>query len=127
MCDLISITTWWSFSYSVMSHLYFSLRWVVRSYTRWSNITSNSGVWVLGTNYKHPMIKTLWVICKFLIILVESPNTRFLLGPLDNPASNHKSRLRFGWIKGSSLYLSFKQLLYVSWKEKINSSNYRKI
>ena len=71
---------------------------------------------MLGTNCEHLTIETLWVVRKFSAIVLESPYTQFLSGPPDDPASNYKSGLKFGWVEGSSLYLSFKQLLYVSWK-----------
>jgi hypothetical protein len=39
------------------------------------------------------------------------------MGPPDDPASYHKSRLRSEWIEGSSPYLSFNPMLYVSCKK----------
>jgi hypothetical protein len=66
------------------------------SCTHWSNKTVNSGDWVLNSNCKLPIsiptVETLWVIRKFSTVVVDSPYTRFLSGPPDNPASNYKSK-----------------------------------
>jgi len=99
-------------------YIFFLLRLVVQSCTRLFNIASNSGVWMLGTYYEHPTVETLRVVHKFSVVVLKSSYTRFLSGPLNDPAFNRKSRSRSRWIKGSSPYLSFKRLLYVSWKEK---------
>ena len=104
----------------------FFIKMVVQLCTRWFNITSNLGVWVLENDCEHPMIETPRAICKLLAVVLESPYTQFLSGLLDDLTSNHKFELRSGWVERSCSYLSFKQLLYVSLKEKINSSNWRK-
>jgi hypothetical protein len=100
------------------SFIFFLLRLVVRSCTRLFNIASNSGVWMLGTDCEHPTVETLRVIRKFSVVVLKSSYTRFLSGPLNDPAFNRKSRSRSRRVKGSFPYLSFKRLLYVSWKEK---------
>jgi len=76
MCDLISITTQRSSLYSAVSHSYFSLRWVVRFCTHWSNIASNSKVWVLGTDCENLIVEILWFVCKFSIVVLEGPYTQ---------------------------------------------------
>ena len=48
---------------------------------------------------------------KFLAIVLESPYTRFLSGPSDDPTSIHKSWSKSGWVEGSSPYLSLNRLL----------------
>jgi len=68
------------------------------------------------------MVETLRVAYKFSIIVLESLYTRFLSGPPNDPASIHKSKSKFGWVEGSSSYLSLNRLLYVSWKLKKKSS-----
>jgi len=124
ICDLIFITNRRSSSQLTMSRSYLSLRWVVWSYTRWSNIDVNSRIWMLRIDCEHPRIEALRVIRKFSVVVLESSYTWFLLGWLDDPASNHKSRsIRVKWL---SPYLFFNRLLYVSWKEKINISNLKK-
>jgi hypothetical protein len=60
--------------------------------------------------------ETLRVVRKFSVVVLESPHTRFLSGPPDDPTSIHKSRSKSGWIEGLSSYLSLNRLLYVSWK-----------
>jgi len=70
----------------------FSLRWAIWSCTYWSNISSNSRVWVLETNCEHLTIETLLVVYKFSTIVLKILYTKFLSGPPDNPASNHKFR-----------------------------------
>jgi len=42
--DLIFITNRQSSLYLVVNASYLSLRWVIGTYTRWSNITADSGV-----------------------------------------------------------------------------------
>jgi len=50
--------------------------------------------------------------------VLERQYILFLSGPSDNSASNYKSRLRSGCVEGSSPYLFFNQVLYVSWGNK---------
>ena len=71
---------------------------------------------VLDIDYKLLMVKTLQVVYKFSVIVLQSPYTRFLSGPQDDPTSIHKSRLKSKWVEGSSYYLFLNRLLYVSWK-----------
>jgi hypothetical protein len=59
----------------------------------------------------------------FSTIVLESPYTWFLSGLPDYLASIHKSGSKSMWVEGSSPYLSLNQLLYVSWKWKLKSSN----
>ena len=51
----------------------------------------------------------------------------FLLDPLNNPASNKKSRSSSGWFEESFLYLSCNRALNVSWKKKLSSSFLKKL
>jgi len=62
------------------------------------------------------MIEILRAIRKFLAVMLQSPYTRFLSGPLDDPVSIYKSGSKSGWVEGLSSYLSLNRLLYVSWK-----------
>jgi hypothetical protein len=125
MCDLIFITTRHSSSYSAVSHSYFSLRWVVWSYTHWSNIASNFGVWVLGIDCKNPMVEILWFVCKFSIVLLESSYTRFywvhktIFPPTTNLNQNLDRSKNLLHISLSSDYY-----MYLG---KQNSSNWRKL
>jgi len=57
------------------------------------------------------MVETLRAAYKFSIIVLESLYTRFLSGPPNDPASIHKSKSKFGWVEGSSSYLSLNRLL----------------
>jgi hypothetical protein len=96
------------------------LRWAICSCTPWSYKVVNSKDWVLGTDCELPIVETPRTVCKFSVVVLESLYTRFLSGPLDNPASNHKFRLKSGLVEGSSPYISFNRLLYVSWNKKWN-------
>jgi hypothetical protein len=78
---------------------------------------------VLGTNCKYPTIETLWAIHKSSDIVFEISYTWFLLGLPNNSVTNHKFESSLWWVKESSMYLSFNQLLYVSWKKLANSKN----
>jgi len=91
-----------------------------------ANITTNSWVWMLEIDCEYPTIKALWVVWKFSTVMLESLYVWFLSSLLDDPTSNHKFISISKWVKGLSLYLFFNRLLYVSWKEKINSSNSKK-
>jgi hypothetical protein len=100
----------WGSAVSTPSHFVSAIRWVVRDSTRWFKIDSNSRV---QTDCEHPTIETLWVVRKSSTIVFEISYTWFILGPLDNPTFNHKSRSNFGWVKGSFLYLFFNRVLYL--------------
>ena len=76
ICDLMSVE----------SRSYFSVR-----LTECSCKAANSWDWVLDTDCELLTIKTLWAVCKFLIVVLETPYTRFLLGLLDDPVSIYKS------------------------------------
>jgi hypothetical protein len=97
-----------------MSRSYLSLRWVVQSCTRWSNIATNSEVWVFGIDCKHPTIEALWVVRKFPIVLLRSPYIRFLSGPPDDLTSDHKFESISGLVEGLFLYLSFIENQYTT-------------
>jgi hypothetical protein len=74
------------------------------------------------TDWELPTVETLHAAHKLSTVLLESPYTQFLSGSPDDYASIHKSRLKSGWVEGSSPYLSLNRLLYVSWKLKKKSS-----
>ena len=78
---------------------------------------------MLDTDWELPTVETLRVAHKFSVSVLESPYTRFLSGPPDDPASIHKFGLKSWWVEGLSSYLSLNRLLYVSWKLKKKSSN----
>jgi hypothetical protein len=78
---------------------------------------------VLDTDWKLPTVETLRSALKFSAVVLKSLYTWFLSGPLDDPASIHKSGLKSGWVKKSSPYISLNWLLYVSWKLKKKPSN----
>jgi len=71
----------------------------------------NSSDWVHDIDGELPMVETLSIARKFLAVVLESPSTRFLSGPPDDPTSIHKSRSKSGWVEGSSPYLSLNWLL----------------
>jgi len=71
----------------------------------------NSSDWVLDTDGELPTIETLKADRKFSAVVLESPQTRFLSGQLDDPTSIHKSGSKSGWVEGLSPYLSLNQLL----------------
>ena len=72
------------------------------------------------------MVEAIRVVRKFSAIVLEISYTRFLLGQLDD-AFNYKSGSKSGWVKGSSLYFFFNQLLYVFWKEKNKFIKFKEI
>ena len=43
----------------------------------------NFGDWVLKINCEHPIIETLQVFYKFLVVVLKSPYIQFLSGPPD--------------------------------------------
>ena len=78
---------------------------------------------LLDSDWELLTVETLWATCKFSTVVLESPYTRFLSGPPDNPASIHKSGSKSGGVERLSPYLSLNRLLYISWKLKKKSSN----
>jgi len=71
----------------------------------------NSSDWVLDTDGEFPTIETLRAKRKFSAVVLESPETRFLSGPPDDPTSIHKFGSKSGWVEGLSSYLSLNRLL----------------
>jgi hypothetical protein len=107
ICDLISITNQRSSAISTPSRSQLASRYVVRAWTHWSKISLNSKVWVLITDCENPMVEKLQAIRKSSDVVLERQYTRFQSGPLNDPTSNHKFELRFGWVEGSFPYLFF--------------------
>jgi hypothetical protein len=82
---------------------------------------------VLGIDCELPMVETLLTVYKFSIIVLESMYIWFLLGPPNDPASIHKSGSKSGLVKGSSLYLFFNWLCYISPRNKKWDIKFKKI
>jgi hypothetical protein len=55
----------------------------------------NSSDWVLDTDGKLSTVETPQADSKFLVVVLESPQTRFFSGPPDDPTSIHKSGSKF--------------------------------
>ena len=82
---------------------------------------------MLGIDCELPMVETLLTVYKFSIIVLESMYIWFLLGPPNDPASIHKSGSKSGLVKGSSLYLFFNWLCYISPRNKKWDIKFKKI
>jgi hypothetical protein len=82
---------------------------------------------VLGIDCELPMVETLLTVYKFSIIVLESMYIWFLLGPPNDPASIYKSGSKSGLVKGSSLYLFFNWLCYISPRNKKWDIKFKKI
>ena len=52
---------------------------------------TNSLDWELDIDWELPTVETLRVDCKLSAVVLETPQTRFLSGPPDEPTSIHKS------------------------------------
>jgi hypothetical protein len=58
------------FIISSESLIFFLLKWVVSTCTRWYNIATNSRFWVLGIDCEYPMIETLYAVHKLSIVVL---------------------------------------------------------
>ena len=53
---------------------------------------------MLGINYKHPIVETLWTICKFSVVLLESLYTQYLSGPPEKMVENQHTIKWWVWL-----------------------------